>query len=123
VDDGFTAHVLDLIGDAAVSPRRMFGAVGLWRDGRMFAIVIDEELYLKADAATQADFEAAGSEPFVYSRGAREITIGKWWRAPDGALEDAEALRPWLRAAIDAALRAPVKAAKSVRRKTTTQRR
>lgn len=123
MDDGFTAHVLDLIGDAAVSPRRMFGAVGLWRDGRMFAIVIDEELYLKADAATQGDFEAAGSEPFVYSRGAREITIGKWWRAPDGALEDAESLRPWLRAAFDAALRAPAKAAKSTRRKAATRQR
>lgn len=123
MDDGFIAHVLDLIGDPAVSPRRMFGAVGLWRDGRMFAIVIDDELYLKADEVTQASFEDAGSEPFVYSRGDRNITIGKWWRTPDGALEDAESLRPWLRAALDAAMRAPAKTVKSARRKGALRRR
>jgi len=123
VDDGFVAHVLDLIGDPAVAPRRMFGAVGLWRDGRMFAIVIDDELYLKADDVSQASFEDAGSGPFIYSRGDRDITIGKWWRAPEGALEDAESLRPWLRAALDAALRAPAKAARSGRRKGASRRR
>ena len=47
IDDGLTTHVLDLLESwCEVSPRRMFGGIGLFAFGQMFAI-IDDVLYLK----------------------------------------------------------------------------
>ncbi|MCW5824592.1 MAG: TfoX/Sxy family protein [Cyanobacteria bacterium TGS_CYA1] len=46
--DGLTLHVQDLLRSwRAVQARRMFGGIGLFVDGLMFAIIIDEVLYLK----------------------------------------------------------------------------
>ena len=44
----------------------MFGGYGLYLDGLMIGVVIDDGLYLKADEPTRAHFEAAGCAPFVY---------------------------------------------------------
>ena len=33
-----------------VTVRRMFGGLGIFKDGVMFALVVDDVLYLKADA-------------------------------------------------------------------------
>lgn len=87
-----------------VAARRMFGGYGLYLDGVMFAIVVDEELYFKVDADNQAEFEGAGSEPFRYVRQGRWVALG-YYRAPEDALDGAEALTPWARSAYGAALR------------------
>jgi hypothetical protein len=59
---GFTDWLQDLFADfGPVSLRPMFGGHGLYRDGVIFGIAIDEGLYLKVDALTQARFEAAGA--------------------------------------------------------------
>jgi DNA transformation protein len=87
-----------------VRTRRMFGGLGIYRDGVMFALVAGGELYLKADAATAERFREAGSEPFVYEQRGRPVTIS-YWRLPDAALDDSEQLRNWARLAYDAALR------------------
>lgn len=108
---GWLDHLRDLCAQAAadlgpVSTRAMFGGHGLYCDGRIVGVVIDDALYLKADASTQARFAAAGGAPFVYRGQARPITMS-YWSLPDDALESAESLRPWLRLAHDAALRRP----------------
>ena len=101
----FVAHVTDLMaGWAAVSARPMFGGFGFFRDGRMLAIVIDDGLYLKADAATQPRFSAAGSQPFVYTSRTRSVTMS-YWRAPEDCLESPAAMKTWCALAWEAALR------------------
>ena len=102
----FVAHCLELLRPAGLAePRRMFGSWGLFAAGRMFALVIDETLWLKADDTSRAAFEAEGLEQFFYeSRGGR---VGlPYWQAPPDAMDDAQAMRPWALAAMDAALRA-----------------
>jgi len=82
----------------------MFGGHGLYRDGRMFALVADDLLYLKADAQTQARFRAAGSAPFIYESATRRIEMS-YWSAPAEALENSSAMREWCQLAYAAALR------------------
>ncbi|MDE2585460.1 MAG: TfoX/Sxy family protein, partial [Betaproteobacteria bacterium] len=41
-----------------VVAKRMFGGTGLFLDGLMFAIVIDDQLWLKADDRNRAEFTA-----------------------------------------------------------------
>ena len=88
----------------AVRTRAMFGGHGIYVDELFVAIVVGEMLYLKADAATAARFQAAGSEPFVVESRGRKTTMN-FWRTPAQALESPAAMMPWGRLAMGAATR------------------
>lgn len=88
----------------AVRTRAMFGGHGVYVDELFVAIVVGELLYLKADAATAARFQAAGSEPFVVESRGRKTTMS-FWRAPAQGLESPAAMTPWGRLAMEAAAR------------------
>jgi len=88
-----------------VTLRRMFGGLGIFRDGLMIALVDDEVLYFKADATTVPHFQAEGSEPFVYQSKGKTVALS-YWRAPAFLFEDQDAFRRWAQDAHDAALRA-----------------
>ncbi|MFZ2507574.1 MAG: TfoX/Sxy family protein, partial [Steroidobacteraceae bacterium] len=65
VSDEFRDYVLEQLASAGkVSPRRMFGGVGLYLDGLFFALIDDDTLYFKTDDANRLRFEQAGSRPF-----------------------------------------------------------
>ena len=100
---------------APITTRTMFGGHGIYRDGLILGIVIDETVYLKVDALTRADFEAAGSAPFVYESKGRAVPMS-YWNVPDEALDSPQELRPWAQRAWEAALRKPV-----AKQKKTTQ--
>lgn len=90
-----------------VRARRMFGGWGLYAEGRMVAVVMDGELYLKTAPGDRDNYAAAGSGPFVYRSRGRDVALS-YWRAPAEALDDPEAMRPWARRALQAALAVPV---------------
>lgn len=99
---GFLQELLEKWGQ--VTARRMFGGHGLYHEGLMFAIVVDNRLYLKVDAQNRPDFEALGLTPFTYSMKGREVALS-YWSAPDAIFDDpTEAVR-WARSACDAAAR------------------
>jgi DNA transformation protein len=104
----YVHHCLDLLrGVGAIEPRRMFGGWGIFRQGRMFALIADETLYLKVDDGNRAAFDAAALPPFTYAaKGSRRIALG-YRQAPPDAMEDPLEMRPWARGAVDAALREP----------------
>ena len=105
-NSGFVEFVLDMLSPlGGVAERRMFGGCGLFRDGVMFAIVADDALYFKTDEANQADFEAAGSAPFVYRRRGRRIAMS-YHEVPPDVMDDPEVLSAWARKALDVALHA-----------------
>jgi DNA transformation protein len=95
----------------------MFGGHGLYQDDRMFAIVLGDTLYLKADDASRPDFEARGLQPFTYVARGRSVTL-RYYEAPPEVLEATEAARPWIEKALGAALKAgkPPPAAGAARR-------
>ena len=97
-----------------VRVRRMFGGHGVYDGDIMFALEADGELYLKADALSQARFVAAGSSPFVYARGDKPFAMS-YWRLPEAAFDDGDELRGWTELALSAARRAA--AARPVRRR------
>ncbi len=113
----FIAHLQELFGDlGSVSARRMFGGYGLYLDNVMIGVVMDAGLYLKADDATRAQFEAAGSAPFVYDGGGKRVTMS-YWSAPESALDSPQAMLPWARLALQAALRKPAKRSRATERR------
>lgn len=106
----FIDHVLELArGAGKPSARAMFGGHGIYLDGQIVAIVIDDALYLKADAESAAAFDARDLPPFVYVTKDGERIVMSYRLAPDEALESPAAMREWLRLALGAALRKPQK--------------
>jgi len=107
--DGFIELLRELLADIGpLGVRRMFGGTGLFADGLMFGIVIDDVLYLKADDATRGDFEAEGLAPFSYQRNGRAVDLS-YWQIPERLLDDADEMRLWARRAMGVAKSAAVK--------------
>lgn len=89
-----------------VTHKRMFGGAGLYRDGVIFALVVDDALYLKADAESRPLFEAEDLKPFTYGTKNGEKIITSYCRAPERCLDDRDDMTEWCRIAWGAALRA-----------------
>ena len=112
----FVQELLD--GWGPVTARRMFGGHGLYHEGLMFAIVMDQRLYLKADEVNRPEFEALGLAPFTYPMKGKEVALS-YWSAPDAIFDEpCEAVR-WARSAWDAALRGHVAKAQAGERAKT----
>lgn len=112
VSDSFKSFVLDQLRELDdVTPRSMFGGVGLYCRGIFFAIVAADVLYLKVDGTTRRDYEDAGSMPFTpYPN--RTGTM-QYYAVPTEVLESGAELTAWARKAIAVAARAPAKRAKA----------
>ncbi|WMS42836.1 TfoX/Sxy family protein [Acuticoccus sp. MNP-M23] len=104
-----------------VAVRRMFGGFGVYRDGRIFAVVVGDELYLKVDEKTEAEFRAAPSVQWVYEKGEKTVKM-PYWRLPPDAYDDTGILAHYAELAFAAAARAgtPKRAKKTVPRKGKT---
>ena len=101
----FAEHLEDLLAPiAGVRMRKMFGGIGVFRDGIMFGLVADEVLYLKADETTSPGYAAENCGPFVYQGMGREVAM-PYWRLPDGLYDDADDFRAWAEAAVAVARR------------------
>jgi DNA transformation protein and related proteins len=106
VSSGFQDFILDLLGPLDPMPRRMFSGVGLFHGGVMFGLLVREALYLRVDDITRERFERAGSEPFSYLRGERQVSLSAYYVVPEGLLDQQDELLQWARGAIEAARRA-----------------
>lgn len=103
-------HVIELLAPMGpVAARFMFGGWGLSLEGRTFALVADDQLYLKVDDHNRSSFTDLGLTPFAPFPDQPDKTMG-YYPPPADALEDADSLLPWARDAYAAALRVPVKA-------------
>lgn len=89
-----------------VSIRRLFGGKGIYCDGRILAIVYHDELLLKADAESAAQFSEAGARQWVYTRDNGKAGAMPYWSVPEDAWDDPDIMAKWVRLAYEAALRA-----------------
>lgn len=94
-----------------ITTRRMFSGAGLFQDGAMFAIVLDDVLYWKSDAQTAAQFDAANCEPFTYEKKTGTTVVTALRRCPDAAFDEDDLLLDWARLALEAGRRTAMKKA------------
>ncbi|MFZ8768236.1 TfoX/Sxy family DNA transformation protein [Vibrio harveyi] len=51
-----------------IKSRSMFGGFGLFADETMFALVVNNQLHIRANQQTSSDFETQGLKPYVYKK-------------------------------------------------------
>ena len=86
--------------------RRMFGGVGIFRHGLMYALALEDgKICLKADEDTQGDFRAEDCKPWIYERDGRKMDMG-YWQMPERLMDDADELRLWADKAFQVAMQA-----------------
>lgn len=94
----FLDHAMERLAPlGTVSHRAMFGGVGIYGDGVMFALIAGDELYLKSDATLGAAFEAEGCAPFSYEDKSGKRMVMGYHSLPEAALDDDEVLLEWAR--------------------------
>jgi DNA transformation protein and related proteins len=89
----------------AVDVRRMFGGMGIYADGTMFALVADGVIYLKSDEGNAASFDREDLGPFTYTTQNGERGVMSYRRMPDRLYDDPDELAVWSREALAAARR------------------
>ncbi|MBS9477878.1 TfoX/Sxy family protein [Ancylobacter radicis] len=89
--------------------RRMFGGLGVYAEGVMFALVAQGRLYLKADKAFADELSSRGCEPFAYEARGRRVSLG-YWSMPEAAFDDPEEAAALARQALVLAHRAKAEA-------------
>lgn len=101
VSDGFRTFVLDqleALGD--VTPRSMFGGIGLYHRGVFFGLLARDTLFLKVGESNRADYERVGAPAFTPYPGRPSKGTMKYHAVPLAVLESAPELVAWARKAI-----------------------
>lgn len=100
VTDEYMQFVLEqLQGLKHVAPRRMFGGVGLYHEGRFFAIIMDDALYFKVNDGNRRDYETRGMGRFRPYPNKPHLSM-TYYEVPADILEDAEECGTWARRSI-----------------------
>ena len=105
VTDSFVEFVLEQLDPVGpITPKRMFGGVGLYAGDLFFALLAGDVLYLKADEATRGALEAEGGRPFQpYPDRPRGSGTMQYYSVPAAILEDGDALIAWAKQSVAAA--------------------
>ena len=104
-DDAYIEYLHELLDPLGIiSNKKMFGGHGVYCNGVIMGLVIDETLYLKVDEQSSEFFSKEGCEPFVYQSKAKQVAMS-YWSVPYEAMESSEQMLPWAKLAYAAALR------------------
>jgi DNA transformation protein len=107
VSAAFRDHVIDLFAPLGeVKIKLMFGGAGVYYKERMFALLADDRIYLKANDETRPAFEAEGSKPFVFEMKSGVLAAMSYLEVPPRLLDDPDELARWARRAYEAAIAA-----------------
>jgi DNA transformation protein len=95
VSEEFLQYVTEQFRDLGeVTTRRMFGGIGVYFDAKFFALLDNDELYMKVDDTNRPQFAKAGSRAFEPWAG---HVMDGYWSVPADVLEDPAKLAEWSR--------------------------
>mgnify|MGYP000430046043 FL=1 len=70
-----------------IKSRSMFGGFGLFADETMFALVVNDQLHIRADTNSADQFKQQGFQPYVYKKRGFPV-VTKYFALPDNILQD-----------------------------------
>ena len=94
LSNDFFEYVQDQLSPwSLIDKKRMFGVLGLYREGVMFGIIAKGLVYLKVDDSNKHKFLKAGSTLLKVFKNNREVP--SYFEVPVDVLEDAEEFIDW----------------------------
>ena len=97
VGEAFLTWVLDQLAPVpGVTWKRMFGGVGLYCGGAIFAVMDDDRVFFRVDDSTRPRYVAAGAKPWEPMPGREKPSQG-YYEVPAELLDDRETLVAWAR--------------------------
>jgi DNA transformation protein len=102
-------EALEPVGTVAM--RKMMGGAMLYCDGLVFALLYGDSLWFKADADSDAVWDAQGCERFTIAFKDGKTETMNYRRASDDVYDDPDALRECARLALEAGARAAARKA------------
>lgn len=91
-----------------LTKRAMMGGATLYLDGTVFAIIAMDALWFKADATSDAIWDAESCARFTFQMGEKTGSMN-YRRAPDDVYDDVDAMQRWSALAVEAGTRAAAK--------------
>ena len=86
-----------------VTHRRMFGGVGIFKDGKMFGMLNNKGTYLmKVDDSNIEDYLRRGMNPFTHGKNKKAKM--PYYEVPIEIIEDRNQLKVWAEKSIEVAL-------------------
>ena len=99
-------HYVDQLSSLGnITTRPLFGAVALYRQGQVFAMVWHGGLYFKVDDDSRKNYEAAASHPLGYESQGEQHALKSYWEVPVDVVEDHQQLQQWAERAYHAAVK------------------
>jgi DNA transformation protein len=93
VNNDYLEYITDQLSEfGQFETKRMFGGVGFFREGKMFAMLANNVFRLKTDSSNRKDFEEKGMEPLYTSSKNKTMP---YWEVPVEVLEDKHELKKW----------------------------
>lgn len=92
MSNSFKDYILEQLRDLPAKARPMFDAVGLYLEGKFFAIIHDDQLFFKTNEHTRKGYEHYGSKPFAPSP--KQI-LKNYYEVPAEIIDDPQALQEW----------------------------
>ena len=88
--------VIDVLRDIpGITTKKLFSGWGVYKYGRIFGIIIDDELYFKTNESNLKYFTKYGSHPFSFERQGKTVSL-PYWTLPDAIFSDEEKLIEWI---------------------------
>ncbi len=98
----YIKEYLDQFGN--VSFKKMFGGFAVYAQKKCIGIVLNNELYLKANDLSLRIYHQNDSTQFSYINGKTQQAIKvNWWKINDAIMEDNDLLQTCYNAALDSA--------------------
>ncbi len=103
VNEEYLKYVQDQLSEfGEIEIKRMFGGIGIFKDGLMFAKIGGDTFRLKVDESNQKQFEDRGMKPFYSEKKKKGMP---YWEVPQEILEDRKELAKWANQSFDIALK------------------
>ncbi len=103
VNEDFAQFVRDqLSAFGEVEFKNMFGGIGIFKEGVMFAKIGGDKFRLKVDDSNKKQFEDKGMKPFYSEKKKKGMP---YWEVPQDVLEDRVLLAAWATQSYEIALK------------------
>ena len=107
VNEDYLQYIQDQLSEFGdIEIKRMFGGIGIFKDGVMFAKIGGDTFRLKVDESNQQQFEDKGMKPYFSEKKKKGMP---YWEVPQDVLESKSELAAWAQQSFEIAQRAKKK--------------